>query len=78
MEINYKGYIGKVFFSPDAGAFYGEVLNSEDLIVFQAANPQTIVEAMQMAVDQYLAYLAPISPIIVTNIVLEGTTCNSY
>lgn len=57
MEIKYKGFIAEFFFSPEASAFCGEVLNSADLITFQAGNPEEVVDAMQKAVDCYLKYM---------------------
>jgi predicted HicB family RNase H-like nuclease len=54
MEIKYKGFIAEFFFFAEAGAFCGEVLNVNDLISFQAANPQEAIELMQASVDRYL------------------------
>jgi predicted HicB family RNase H-like nuclease len=59
VEIQYKGYIGKILFSADTTSFYGEVINSENLIAFQAPNPQSAIQAMQEAVDHYLTYMSP-------------------
>jgi predicted HicB family RNase H-like nuclease len=72
LEINYKGFIGKVLFSADVDAFYGEVLNSHDLIVFQASHPHSIQEAMQNAVDCYLTYLADKEKFSSETIAIEG------
>lgn len=57
MEIRYKGFIAEFFFFPEAGSFCGEVLNSVDLITFQAGNPQDAIVAMQTSVDSYLNYM---------------------
>ena len=54
MKTKYKGYMAKIFFSPDVGIFCGEILNSKDLIVFQAAGPLEIIELMHEAIDDYL------------------------
>jgi predicted HicB family RNase H-like nuclease len=58
MEIRYKGFVAEFFFFPEANAFCGEVLNSADLITFQAGNPQDALEAMQKSVDCYLSYIS--------------------
>jgi predicted HicB family RNase H-like nuclease len=55
VKTRYKGFVAKIFFSPDAGIFCGEILNSKDLIVFQAAGPLEIIELMHEAIDDYLA-----------------------
>ncbi|HQW58362.1 MAG TPA: hypothetical protein PK583_05355 [Gammaproteobacteria bacterium] len=57
MEIKYKGFVAEFFFFPEAGSFCGEVLNSVDLITFQAGNPQDAFEAMQESVNRYLGYI---------------------
>lgn len=57
MEIRYKGFIAEFFFFPEAGSFCGEVLNSVDLITFQASNTQDAILAMQTSVDRYLSYM---------------------
>ena len=57
MEIHYKGYCAKTLFTAEADIFYGEVINCEDLIVFQAKTLQTLEKAMQEAVNQYLGMI---------------------
>lgn len=63
MDIQYKGFIGKIFFSANASSFCGEVLNSDDLIAFQAPNTEAAIEAMQDAIDRYLRYSVPDSTV---------------
>ena len=58
MEIKYKGFVAEIFFFPEASSFCGEVLNSADLITFQAGNLQDAFEAMQESVDCYLSYIS--------------------
>jgi len=58
LEIRHKGFTGKILFSKEAASFYGEVENSANLIAFQASTPQAAIEAMHIAVDQYLRYLS--------------------
>ena len=55
MRTKYKGFVAKIFFSPDVGIFCGEILNAKDLIVFQAASPLAIIEIMHAVIDEYLA-----------------------
>lgn len=57
MEINYKGYVAKVFFSAEVDSFYGEVTNANDVIVFQAETMQSAIQAMQTAVENYLTLI---------------------
>lgn len=54
MEIEYKKFVARIWYSADVGGFYGEVINSEIFIAFQANTLQTCREAMQEAVDDYL------------------------
>jgi predicted HicB family RNase H-like nuclease len=58
MEIKYKGFVAEFFFFPEASSFCGEVLNSVDLITFQASNPQEAFEAMRESVNHYLSYIS--------------------
>ncbi len=58
MELQYKGFIAKIFFSPEVGVFCGEVLNSDDVISFQVGDLQDAIYAMQQAIDHYLGHLA--------------------
>lgn len=57
MEIQYKNFVSKIFFSPEANGFYGEVENIKHHIAFQAETTHSIVFAMQNAIDQYLNYI---------------------
>ncbi len=58
MEIKYKGFIAEFFFFAEASAFCGEVLNSVDVIAFQASNPEEAIDAMQKSVNRYLSYIS--------------------
>ncbi len=58
MDIEYKGFIAKVSFSPDTDSFAGEVLNSTELLAFQVSNPAEASQALQMTVDSYLQQIA--------------------
>lgn len=52
MEIQYKGFIGKILFSADTCTFFGEVLNSKKLIVFMGSSIQEAEQAFKNAIDQ--------------------------
>lgn len=54
MEIQYKGFVGKILYSAEADVFYGEILNFTPLLVFQASSLQGCQEAMYFAVEDYL------------------------
>ncbi len=54
--MKYKGYEGVVKFDEEAGIFYGEVINTRDVITFQGTSVEEIKQAFQDSVDDYLAF----------------------
>jgi putative addiction module component (TIGR02574 family) len=54
--MEYKGYLGKVVFDEDAAVYHGEVVNSRDVITFQAGDLAEVTKAFQDSVDDYLAF----------------------
>lgn len=54
--LKYKGYIGHVDFDEDAEIFHGEVVNTRDVITFQADNVKGLITAFKESVDDYLAF----------------------
>ena len=52
----YKGYIGKVEFDPDARILHGEVAGIRDVVTFQANSIAGIEKAFHDSVDDYLAF----------------------
>jgi predicted HicB family RNase H-like nuclease len=52
--LKYKDFIAKITYIGRSGCFYGEVINKDCLIVFQAEQTQHLMEAFKTAVDQYL------------------------
>jgi predicted HicB family RNase H-like nuclease len=58
MQLHYKGFKIKTGFSAKAGAFYGEVLNSDALLSWQAADLLSLEMAMHDAIDRYLDWRA--------------------
>lgn len=54
----YKDYIGQVTFDDEANIFYGEVINTRDVITFQGCTPEEIRRAFIESVDDYLEFCA--------------------
>ena len=52
----YKGYIGHVEFDDEADIFYGEVINTRDVITFQGKSATEIKKAFRESVDDYLNF----------------------
>ena len=52
--LKYKDFIAKITYIGRSGCFYGEVINKDCLIVFQAEQKQHLLDAFKTAVDQYL------------------------
>lgn len=56
--MEYKGYIGMVEFDDEAGIFYGEVVNTRDVITFEGESVLRLKKAFHESVDDYLAFCA--------------------
>jgi predicted HicB family RNase H-like nuclease len=56
--MEYKGYLGKVEFDDAADLFHGEVVNTRDVITFQADSVRKLRKAFRDSVDDYLAFCA--------------------
>lgn len=54
--MQYKGYTGKVEFDEEAGIFHGEVIDTKDVITFQAENAKELRKAFEESVDDYLEF----------------------
>jgi len=54
--MKYKGYEGIVEFDDEAGVFTGEVINTRDVITFQAKSVAELRRAFRESVDDYLAF----------------------
>jgi predicted HicB family RNase H-like nuclease len=52
----YKGYVGHVQFDDEAECFYGEVINTRDVITFQADNAHDLKQAFINSIDDYLEF----------------------
>lgn len=54
----YKSYVAKVEFDPDAEIFHGEVLGTRDVITFQGSSVRELKRAFRDSVDDYLEFCA--------------------
>ena len=54
--MEYKGYIGKVEFDPDANILHGEVIGIRDVVTFQGSSVAEIEKAFKESVDDYLKF----------------------
>lgn len=56
--MEYKGYIATIEFDEEAQIFHGEVINSRDVITFQASFFDELQQAFQDSVEDYLQFCA--------------------
>jgi predicted HicB family RNase H-like nuclease len=56
--MEYNGYVGRVEYDDDAGVFHGEVVNTRDVITFEATTVAGLRKAFRESVDDYLAFCA--------------------
>lgn len=54
--MQYKGYIGQVVFDAEAGILHGEVINTRDVITFQATDVEGTKREFERSVDVYLDF----------------------
>jgi predicted HicB family RNase H-like nuclease len=54
--MQYKGYLGKVEFDPDAKLLHGEVIGIRDVVTFQGRSVADVERAFRESVDDYLAF----------------------
>lgn len=54
--MKYKGYKGAVTLDENANIFYGEVLNTRDVITFQGASLEECRQAFRGSVNEYLEF----------------------
>ena len=60
MAMNYKGYIAVVEFDDEANIFYGEVMNTRDVITFQGDCVEDLRKAFTDSVDEYLVFCSEV------------------
>lgn len=56
--MEYKGYVGVAEVDTDARIIHGEVVNTRDVITFQATNLRDLERAFKDSVDDYLSFCA--------------------
>lgn len=56
--LEYKGYSAQVTFDPEASILHGEVLDTRDVITFQARTADEVEPAFRDSVDDYLEFCA--------------------
>ena len=54
--MEHKGYVGRVEYDDEAGIFHGEVMNTRDVITFQASTVKELRKAFRDSVEDYLAF----------------------
>ena len=54
--LKYKGYTGKVEFDDQARLFYGEILDTRDVITFQGESVDDIEKSFRESIDDYLDF----------------------
>jgi predicted RNase H-like HicB family nuclease len=54
--MRYKGYKGAVTLDEDANIFYGEVINTRDVITFQGASLEECKQSFRGSVNEYLEF----------------------
>ena len=54
--LKYKGFIGVVEFDDEAKILHGEVINTRDVITFQAKNTDRIEKEFRKSVDEYIKF----------------------
>ena len=56
--MTYKGYGAKVEFDYDAQVFHGQVINTRDVIFFEATSVDELNREFKFSIDDYLAMCA--------------------
>lgn len=54
--MKYKGYSGHIEFDEDAGIFYGEVIDTRDVITFQGRSVDELKKAFKDSINDYLEF----------------------
>ena len=56
MNLQYKGYIGRVEIDEDRAVLWGKVINTRDTITFEGQTLAEVRQAFQDSVDDYLEF----------------------
>lgn len=54
--LEYKGYVGYAEFDDESDIFYGEVINTRDVITFQDTSVRELNKSFKDSVDDYLEF----------------------
>ena len=54
--VKYKGYIGSIDFCPDDKSYYGEILDIDDFVNYQAENVIYLHDEFHKAVNDYIEF----------------------
>jgi len=54
--LNYKGYIGYVEFDDENELFFGEVINTKDVITFQSDTAHGLKQAFIDSIEDYIEF----------------------
>jgi predicted HicB family RNase H-like nuclease len=54
--MNYKGFISVEEFDEEINSFLGEIINTRDIITFQADSADGLRRAFEESVDEYLHF----------------------
>ena len=54
--LEYKGYRGHAEFDDEAGIFFGEVIDTRDVITFEGTSVRGLQKAFRDSVDDYLDF----------------------
>ncbi len=54
--MEYKGYMGKVFYDVQADIFHGDVIGLKDVITFQGTSVKKLKQAFKDSINDYLAW----------------------
>jgi len=54
--LQYKDYVGDIFFSAADGCFHGKVMGIKSLITFEGDSVRTLTDDFHHAIDEYLDY----------------------
>lgn len=57
MLLKYKNFIAEINYISLTSCFYGEVINQDCLIIFQAEYKKDLEEAFKIAVEQYIEFM---------------------
>ena len=53
---SYRGYTGSVEYSDEDKVYFGKILNTKDLVLYEAETPSKLKIEFEDAVDDYISY----------------------